>query len=273
MNSVFDESRLESLAQEYSQSYQSATPFPYIVIDNFMDPSVLQRALDAFPGEAQFDFYKYDNPLEKKLAMDQVAKLPEALADILYAMNSAVFLRFLEGLTGIDGLIPDPYYRGGGIHQIVKGGKLDIHIDFNRHPKLHLERRLNALLYLNQNWKQEYGGDFELWSGHRDASGRHVLESCEKKVQPLFNRFVVFSTSEDSYHGHPDPLNCPEGWTRKSIATYYYSVDRPQNEIAAPHSTTFIKRPGDPDDDAVDALREKRNQGRLATNITTQNLK
>ena len=267
MKLVFDDARLQALAEEYGPTYRSNEPFPYIVIDNFMDPQLLQQAVDAFPRESDFDFYKYDNPLEKKLAMDQVAKLPEAISDILFAMNSASFLRFLEGLTGIEGLVGDPYYRGGGIHQIVRGGKLDVHIDFNRHEKLKLDRRLNALLYLNQNWEESYGGNFELWKGHRDADGRPVLESCEKKVLPLFNRFVVFSTSEKSYHGHPDPLTCPEGWTRKSIATYYYTNGRPQDEVAPAHSTTFIKRPSDPDSPELEALREKRNQGRLASNI------
>lgn len=267
MRPIFDEARLQALAAEHRDAYCSAAPFPHIVIDNFMDPEVLADALNAFPAQDAFEFYKYDNPLEKKLAMDQVSKLPEPIADILLAMNSAVFLKFLEDLTGIEGVIGDPYYRGGGIHQIVKGGKLDVHIDFNRHQKFGLDRRLNALIYLNQNWDVAYGGNFELWKGHRDDKGRHVLETCEKRVQPLFNRFVLFSTTEESYHGHPEPLTCPEGWTRKSLATYYYTNGRPGEEEAPTHSTTFIRRPEDPEDPEVEALRERRNQGRLASNI------
>ena len=184
-------------------------------------------------------------------------------------MNSASFIQFLENLTGIDGIIPDPYYRGGGIHQIVKGGKLDVHIDFNRHQKLQLERRLNVLIYLNQNWEESYGGHFELWKGHQNKNGQHILETCENRILPVFNRFVVFNTSEISYHGHPDTLTCPEGWTRKSLATYYYTVDRPESEKVPAHSTTFIKRPTDPKDEQIDKLREKRNKGRLTSNIKT----
>jgi len=266
MTRIFEEKTLTNLAETNKEAYQSNTPFPHIVIDNFMNPSNLQKALDAFPTPEKFDFYKYDNPLEKKLAFDQVAKLPDPIAAILQDMNSAPFLQFLEQLTGIDGLIPDPYYRGGGIHQIKKGGKLDVHIDFNRHPKLKLDRRLNVLIYLNKNWEESYGGNFELWDGHQEK-GQHHIKSCQKKVAPLFNRLVVFSTSEKSYHGHPEPLTCPPNLTRKSIATYYYSNGRPQEEITDAHSTMFIKRPQDPDDKDIDDLREKRNKGRVASNI------
>ena len=264
--SIFNEHSLNTLAEQHCIAYQQASPFPHGYIDNIMDPEILSKAVDAFPGENDFQFYKYDNPLEKKLAFDQIGKLPQPIADILIAMNSAPFLQFLEKLTGIDGLIPDPYYRGGGIHQIVKGGKLDVHIDFNKHQKLKLDRRLNVLIYLNKDWEEEYGGHFEIWKGHQ-KDGQHILESCETKILPIFNRMAVFSTSERSYHGHPEPLSCPDGRTRKSIATYYYTNGRPAEEDVEAHSTTFIKRPDDPDSKEIDELREKRNRGRLSSNI------
>ena len=270
MSSIFDSDTLTALATQYGASYPTASPFPHTVIDNFMDPTLLSSALAEFPSPEEFQFYKYDNPLEKKLAFDQVSKLPPTIAKILTALNTPLFLTFLEQLTGIDGLIPDPYYRGGGIHQIESGGKLDVHIDFNRHQKLKLDRRLNALLYLNTDWEESYGGHFELWKGHRDGT-QHVLESCEQKILPIFNRFVVFSTSEKSYHGHPTPLTCPIDRTRKSIAIYYYTNGRPADEVAPAHSTTFIKRPEDPDTEALNTLRESRNKGRLASNITASN--
>ena len=263
---IFNETKLESLSQKHAQAYQGAAPFPHIYIDNFLDENLVKQASDAFPKGGDFDFYKYENPLEKKLAFDQVNKLPAPISDILVAMNSAVFLRFLEDLTGIDGLIPDPYYRGGGIHRIEKGGKLDVHIDFNKHLKLKLDRRLNVILYLNDDWKPEYGGNLEIWKGHQDETG-HVLEECVTKILPVLNRLAIFSTSEKSYHGHPDALTCPDDRCRQSIATYYYSNGRPAEEDVPAHSTTFIKRPEDPDNEEIDELRTKRNQGRLASNV------
>lgn len=268
MRKIFDEKKLQMLAEQHRESYINAFPFPNIYFDNFMDAAILDDAVKAFPSPDQFSFYKYDNALEKKLAYDKVNELPEVILDILLAMNSAPFISFLETLTGIDGLIADPWYRGGGIHQILPGGKLDVHIDFNKHQKLRLDRRLNALLYLNKDWDESYGGFFELWTGERTQGG-HVLHKCEKKILPLFNRLAIFSTSEISYHGHPEPLTCPPDRARQSIATYYYSNGRPEDKFGDvdAHSTTFIKRPEDPDDPELAELREKRNRGRLSTNI------
>jgi hypothetical protein len=263
----FDTEKLMQYAQQYHENYIHAEPFPYIVIDNFMDPTILQQAVDAFPTPEALEFYLYDNPLEKKLAYDQVARLPQPIASILHEMNQPVFLRFLEVLTGIEGLIPDPYYRGGGIHQIVQEGKLDIHIDFNKYQKLGLERRLNAIIYLNQHWKEEYGGHFELWRGKKINEESHEITECVEKVLPIFNRFVVFSTSENSYHGHPEPLACPDGWTRKSMAAYYYTPGRPAAEEAPAHSTIFVKRPQDVDDEDIERLRKERTKHRLTSNV------
>ena len=143
----------------------------------------------------------------------------------------------METLTGIENLISDPYFLGAGLHQIPRGGKLAVHADFNRHNKFPLDRRLNILVYLNKDWKEEYGGHLELWD--RDMS------KC-KKIAPLFNRMVVFPVTDWAYHGHPEPLTCPEGRTRKSIALYYYTNGRPENEVKkGKKSTQFVPRPGE----------------------------
>jgi Rps23 Pro-64 3,4-dihydroxylase Tpa1-like proline 4-hydroxylase len=153
------------------------------------------------------------------------------------AAEPSVFIDFLETLTGITGLLPDPHLWGGGLHQIQRGGFLKVHADFNRHERLDLDRRLNLLVYLNKDWKEEYGGQLELWS--RD------MKRCEERVLPVFNRCVVFSTTDTSYHGHPDELTCPEGWTRKSMALYYYTTGRSAEETSQSHSTLYQERPGE----------------------------
>jgi Rps23 Pro-64 3,4-dihydroxylase Tpa1-like proline 4-hydroxylase len=165
----------------------------------------------------------------------------EHIRHLLAQFNSAAFLDFLKELTGIAALIPDPYFEGGGMHQIVRGGHLNVHVDFNRHPLTGLDRRLNVLLYLNRDWQVQWGGAFELWSGDG--------EQMVKRVPPLFNRLVVFSTTEISYHGHPHPLACPEDRTRRSLALYYYSNGRPEEggSKAATHNTLWAgeERNGD----------------------------
>lgn len=207
------------------------------MIDDFLPEAVLDDVLAEFPKPRDADWLAFDSPLERKLASKDDTAMGDATRHLLAELNGSAFLDFLERLTGIDGLVPDPHFEGGGLHQIERGGHLKVHADFNRHPRTGLERRLNVLLYLNRGWKEEYGGAFELWD--RD------MRRAEARVLPVFNRCVVFSTTSTSFHGHPEPLTCPPGETRKSIALYYYSRERPPEERRAAHNTLFKARPGE----------------------------
>lgn len=216
--------------------FRSAKPFPHIVLDGLFPGEALDQILAVFPAAEDKQWQRFDSKLEKKLGnLGQLLGAHEAIVEFLLAMNAPPMLDFLERLTGIDGLIPDPYFGGGGLHQIVRGGFLKVHADFNWHPKLKLDRRLNVLVYLNKGWKEEYGGHLELWD--RD------VKRVEKSILPVFNRTVVFSTTDTSFHGHPSPLRCPESMTRKSISLYYYSNGRPEEERSAPHDTLFRATP------------------------------
>jgi len=213
--------------------YVAAQPFPHVVIDGLFPDEVLEALLAEFPQPDEIEWRRFDNPTEKKLGYWHESALRPALQLFLYEMNSAPVLRFLESLTGIEGLIPDPYYGGAGPHQILPGGFLKVHTDFNWHPLLKLDRRLNLLVYLNKDWQEEYGGHLELWN--RD------MTRCQQRILPVFNRTVVFSTTDFSFHGHPSPLACPEGMSRKSVSFYYYTNGRPEEERSAPHDTIFKK--------------------------------
>jgi Rps23 Pro-64 3,4-dihydroxylase Tpa1-like proline 4-hydroxylase len=228
--------KLEILTKEKAEEYKNNKPFPHIYFDSFLPGEAAEAALRDFPEPKQLAWSEFNNSNEKKLAFDVVEKLPSAVRDVLYFLNSRPMLQFLEVLTGIEGVIPDPYYSGGGLHQIKRGGKLEVHADFNYHKKLKLDRRINVLIYLNKDWKEEYGGHFELWNRN--------MTQAEQKILPLFNRCAIFSTTSFSYHGHPTPLACPPDRTRKSIATYYYSNGRPEEEVSESHSTLFQHRPG-----------------------------
>jgi len=224
-------------AAKLREGYAQADPFPHAVIDNLFPESVLDAVLSEFPRPDGLDWERFDNPNEKKLALKTELQLGSASRHFLWQLNSQVFISFLETLTGIGGLVPDPHLLGGGLHQIVRGGMLKVHADFNHHKKLNLERRTNLLVYLNRDWKEEYGGHLELWN--------REMTRCVKRVLPVFNRCVVFSTTDFSYHGHPVPLTCPEGWSRKSIAMYYYTNGRPAEQVSQEHSTLFQPRPGE----------------------------
>jgi Rps23 Pro-64 3,4-dihydroxylase Tpa1-like proline 4-hydroxylase len=215
----------------------SADPFAHIVIDNFLPDSILNEVLNEFPNPDEIQWKEFDNKSEKKLASVSEQQMGHATRFLLYQLNSSTFITFLEKLTGIDGIIPDPHFVGGGLHQIKPGGYLKIHADFNKNTRLKLDRRLNLLLYLNKDWSEGYGGHLELW----DVK----MKACQRKILPIFNRCVIFSTTDFSYHGHPNPLTCPDNRTRKSLALYYYSNGRPSEEVGSPHTTIFRERPNE----------------------------
>ncbi len=243
---------LASVADHYAQQYQSADPFPNIYFNDFFNPTVLDAILEEFPDLEKKGDFKYNTPNEIKLASKGERRFGPVTKAFAHFLNSEPFLEFLQVLTGIDEiLMPDPYFEGGGFHQTKPGGFLKIHADFNKHRKTGLDRRLNVLVYLNKDWKDEYGGHFELWD--RD------MTKCVHKVPPLFNTMAMFTTSDFSYHGLPNPLTCPPDRSRQSLALYYYSNGRPAHEInqgLEDHTTLFKERKGE----AVDAKMKSFNK-------------
>lgn len=231
---------LRELAQECKAEYQSARPFPYIYFDNFFDPEFLSSVLDEFPDLEKKKEIHYSNPNEEKLATRGEYSFQENTRKLVHYLNSQPFLEFLNEMTGIkETLVPDPYFEGGGFHQIKPGGFLKIHVDFHKHRKMNLDRRLNLLIYLNKDWKEEYGGHFELW--------KTDMSECGARIAPLFNRVALFSTTDLSYHGHPDKLTCPPDRSRKSLALYYYSNGRSDSVDTVTGkriTTTFASRKG-----------------------------
>lgn len=210
------------------QSYTTALPFPHAVVDGCFDPELVRMAELEFPGHEHPCWARFNNARELKDMCQDAGVMGPATRRLLEVMVSADFSANLEEMTGIRKLIPDMI--GGGMHLTPPGGKLGIHTDFNVGSSGH--RRLNTLLFLNSEWDaQEWGGELELWSADK---------SLRKMVSPIANRLVVFTTSEISFHGHPYPLRCPEGRSRKSLAVYFFTAAAPEN-AAAPHSTVFLE--------------------------------
>jgi Rps23 Pro-64 3,4-dihydroxylase Tpa1-like proline 4-hydroxylase len=235
---ALDPAECRELGHSLATKYRDASPFPHIVIDDFIDPEVLHAVLADFPSSDNKQFFDRDQ--ERFKFQYQPHESPAGLVRNLFAeLNSRAFLSFLEEMTGIEGLISDPYFEGGGLHETKRGGHLGVHADFNVHGRLKVERKLNLLIYLNENWRDDYGGQLELWD--------RQMKECVIRVKPVFGRAVIFNTALDSFHGHPDPLTCPPERSRRSIATYYYQA--PEEGVAAlpKRTTNFRPRPGSDD--------------------------
>lgn len=228
---------LKAMMGQLHRSYLAAAPYPHICMDHVFNPMLLAGIAAGFPELGNANGQQFKNPNELKLASKGEELFSPELKGFLGFLNSPVFLELLTILTGIEGLVPDPYFWGGGLHEIRKGGFLKIHADFNKHPKLNLDRRINLLIYLNDNWEESYGGHFELWDTK--------MEHCVEKILPVMNRMVVFNTTDYAYHGHPEPLTCPDNRSRRSIALYYYTNGRPAKEVKSVNrvTTQFRSRP------------------------------
>jgi hypothetical protein len=233
--------QLNELGILHAQRYRSANPFPHIVLDDFFAPEALGLVHDEFPrlDAASGDIKRFDDPNQLKLASTGEAQFGPHTRAFMHFLNSLPFLSFLGALTGIRALMSDPYFEGGGLHEIKSGGYLKIHADFNKHRVTGLDRRLNVLVYLNRDWQDDWGGHLELWD--------REMKAAEVRTLPVYNRMVVFTTTSDSYHGHPEPVRCPPERSRRSLALYYYTLGRPE-EAQLPggkrHSTLFQARPG-----------------------------
>jgi hypothetical protein len=235
---ALDAGEARRAGEALSAAYCFAEPFPHVAVDNFLPESVARLALDHFPREALKSDRVFDHGyagLHKRQILPDDCDAPAR--QLFQFFNSRPMLEFLEGLTTIQGLISDPYFIGGGFHETGRGGKLGIHADFRINEQLHLHRRINVIIYLNESWKPEYGGELELWD--REMKAKRL------SVAPLFNRCVIFNTDADSYHGHPDPLQTPEGVLRRSIALYYYTASKEIYKEVPTTSTIYHARPSD----------------------------
>jgi hypothetical protein len=219
-----------------SMEYQANIPIPHIFLSDFLEPQVAREVAVDLLGFNTAAWTHYQHHNENKLGLAKRDRFPRALGAVTDALNSPEFVSWLSVLTGIPRLMADPMLEGGGLHDSRRGGFLNIHTDFSHHHyHKHWRRRLNLILYLNENWQEEWGGSIELW----DSS----MHRCVAKYPPRLNHALIFNTDERSFHGFPEPLQCPEGVSRKSLALYYYTVD--DSAKTTVRSTNYRARPSD----------------------------
>lgn len=225
---IFDNEIYAKLAHANHKAYVTADPFPHMSIDDFLPPALAEILAIEFPRPGQ-KWTKHESLRVNRRFLGDETQYSPLFRAFARAISSRRFLLFLESLSGIEGLIPDPYFVGGGAMTAAAGHKLDMHLDFNWHYGLHCYRRLNALFYLTPGWQTNWGGDLRVSNEDK---------SIVKSYMPLFNRLIVFSTSEKSWHGQPVPLTCPVGISRNVFSAFYYTAASPEQE-ADPHLTKY----------------------------------
>jgi Rps23 Pro-64 3,4-dihydroxylase Tpa1-like proline 4-hydroxylase len=246
--SIFSQTELNSIAKSCADKIIKTkldanyfeTPYKHLVIDDFFDKRLADLCLANFPllEDASWE-HANDEDIEIKYRTTWKSEfdIPEGIVDAVRILNSSLFLKAMSIRFGIDKIVSDPYFTGGGLNITKTGGLLDVHVDGNYHDATGLNRRLNALVYMNPNWQPAWGGEFGVY----DENG----DKCLKKIAPLFNRLVIFDSHDKSFHGLPAPLKFPESETRKSIILYYYTKEsRPDSQISVekPHSALWKKR-------------------------------
>lgn len=248
-----NESEAAALGDLLHEDYSSADPYPHIVIDDFLPKDLVDSLVKGFPADPQatdrvFNM-NYAGHFKRQIAPESCSG---TIRSFFHFFNSRPVLAFLEKLSGIEGLLPDPFFEGGGFHEISTGGKLGVHADFRVHDKLHVQRRINLLVYLNPEWEEAWNGRLELWD--------RKMKSCRTSILPIMNRCVVFNTDETSFHGHPDSLTCPPDVKRRSLALYYYTASKAVYAEVPSLSTVYRARPDDPGEIKREAARYRYNE-------------
>ncbi len=231
---LVDLASLRERLPELRGEYAAAHPFPHTVLDGVLTPEAFRAAVAEFPAIRDPFWKGYLHVNETKYANTSPDTWGPTLTAIAQEFVSEEFVAFLTELTGIEGLMADWSMDGGGLHQTLRGGHLNVHADFTtHHTHQDWARRVNILLYLNEEWAPQWGGELELWD--RD------MTRMAASVAPAGNRMLIFTTGVDTYHGHPDPLTCPPDMARRSMALYYFTAGTPARRI----STNYRARPQD----------------------------
>lgn len=219
-------------------NFSTSTPYRFVSIDDFFKESFLRELIDHFPsGGPSYDLFCVEDGGKPgtNYANSQPSSFPEPFKKLDELAKSAGFISLLESITGIDGLIYDPDYFGGGIRESKDKTFLPIHLDFNYHPKTRCHRRLNLLLYLNENWDTKWGGAIQVHKSPYDSAGKTMVA----EFQPIANRVFIFETSETSWHGF-SKLCCPSDQGRKAFSIYYYTQTRPEGQVPV-RNTEYVE--------------------------------
>jgi Rps23 Pro-64 3,4-dihydroxylase Tpa1-like proline 4-hydroxylase len=233
--------------RKFNEEFLTNEPYEHVQIPNFFNEEFANSLVELFPTLDHPRWYQYNNPIEKKYSLNHFQDLPK-FRRVFDTLQSDAFIHKMKEITSIPNLEKDPFLHGAGLHYHPRGGKLDMHLDYSIHPITKKERRVNLIIYLNREWREEWNGSLELWNNE--------YTHCVKKILQQWNSDVLFRTSDISYHGMPRPFMCPEEMGRKSIAIYYVSEPRPEATIR--YKAEFYPLPEQPVNEKLAELYEIR---------------
>lgn len=240
---------MKTLSSRRINSYAGQVPFDHTIIDGLLLPDFCRKVANSFPPLDAPGWFSYDNPLERKRVYNDRYGEPEAIQSLYDTLSADGFLDLLEQITEKQGLAWDDTMHAAGLCVATKGGKLDLHRDANLHPNKHWRRALTVVLFLNEEWQADWGGNLELWS-ERDGQPFGL----EKSIEPKLGRLLIFDPN--GYHGYPEPLTCPEGIERKTLQAFYWC--QAENTDNGRKRALFAPRPHDPQNPELDQLRLSR---------------
>lgn len=240
--------------KKLNAEFIDAQPFRHVVIDNFFTDDVAEKLSSEFPeyNSAIWNVH-YNSPLENKKACDHWLKFPPLTYQVFHYFCGTEFLNVVKQITGNNHVQADYGLHGGGLHCHAQGGNLNIHLDYSIHPKLKMERHYNLIVYMTPNWDTSWGGGLELWSHNYETEQPN---QCITRLENKFNRAVIFDTTQNSWHGLPEKLSCPQDALRCSLAMYY--VTNPSNTASTRLRASFAPYGEQLQDPEILALIEKR---------------
>ena len=246
-----------------NQQFLASQPFNHVVIDDFFLPEVAEQLAKEFPAydDAVAWNAHYNNPIENKKACNHWDKFPRTTYAAFHYLCSAGFENIVSEITGNQGIQADVGLHGGGWHAHAKSGKLNVHLDYSIHPKLQLERHYNLIIYITPDWNPQWGGGLELWDHAEDGTPSELAVTVENR----FNRAVLFDTTQNSWHGLPKDLTCPEGVMRRSMAVYY--VTEPEPNVNNRSRALFVPHGAQADDPEILELIKKRSSESTAASV------
>jgi Rps23 Pro-64 3,4-dihydroxylase Tpa1-like proline 4-hydroxylase len=237
-----------------AMEYKRGTPYDHLVIENFLDEEFAEIITKEFP-ETDSSWHVYDTPFEQKYLKSNINDATPNIKKLVDYLNSDKFAGVVSSITGITDLEPDPTLNAGGLHCYKRNGFIDIHLDYTIHPVTKKERRVSFMLYMSKNWKDEYGGNLQLWN-------ENLTVKKELKTS-LWNVGLFFKTSENTYHGLPDKITCPENMSRNVIGLYYLSPPREETLANPRYNAQMFPKPGRVINEKLEKLYAIRKNRRL----------